>query len=511
MLLGESLGAQVWIPSGSEMRRPSALQFDSGVSSFKGDFYGYVAPNFTYNHNSRFGYSFSLPITALAIDRNPLQENSRPGKVREFEYNSTQDYSRVLNYLSYGIYNQQVPGKITYSFYAGRLLDGHIGHGTIVNKYMSNLRLDAYNPGVMADINTDYGGVQYFSNSVVGFEVNAIRLYIKPLAIGQKAMRIWSEEKLVLLANRGKVIDEAGRPSVVDEVSIEKKEKTKGIIRPMSKDSRMELIDNDPWTNRLTLGFTNASDRNAPKFLEFNSNGSPVTALNKDNPQVKEAKRITIEGFDAEYRLINLPFLEIAPYIDINRIRDFDRARGTHAGLMLRIGNKDLNVILKPEHRTMSSNYIPMYFDSFYEIERFQTFPPIAPMRTKYDTLANLQSNSTLRGYYHTVYVNVYHFGFELALEDYTGKNNSRVYFASYLPIGSSFIVSFYYTKKGFDSRGDAFRVDNNSTLAGEVSKNFGPLILRVQNLRRFLLDQPEKSFRPEDEIRFLVSGGISF
>ncbi|MCU0824054.1 MAG: hypothetical protein MUF77_05380, partial [Leptospira sp.] len=142
LLLGFSgnLFGQVWIPSGTESRRPSALQFDAGASSFQKDYYGYISPNFTFNHGSKFGYSFSAPVNFLAVDRDPLLQNSKPGKVREMDYNSRNDYARVLNYISYGTYNEQVPGKVTASVYAGRMVDGYIGHGTIVNKYQSSSR-----------------------------------------------------------------------------------------------------------------------------------------------------------------------------------------------------------------------------------------------------------------------------------------------------------------------------------------------------------------------------------
>lgn len=506
--------AQVWVPSGTEMRRPSALQFDSGASLYQGDYYAYISPNFTYNHGSKFGYSVSLPVNVLLVDRNPLIENSRPGKVRDIDYNSRVDYSKILNYLSYGTYNQQVPGKVTYSFFAGRMIDGYIGHGTIINKYMSSSRFDSYNPGVVADINTDYGGAQYFSNSAVSLDVNAVRVYIKPLAIGRKVMSMYksySSDTAYMMPIRGKVIDEAGRPSVEDEVGIDKKKEDKKEVRPINKDSRMEIYDNDAWYNRMTIGYTNAFDRNAPKELAYNTNGSPVTVANLDNPKTKETSRLTVEGFDLEYRLLNLSYMEFTPYVDVNRIKEFDKAQGTHYGAIFRLGTKDLNIIFKPEFRNMSSNYIPMYFDSFYEVERFQTFPVASPMRPKYDTIRTLPSNSRVNGYYHTLYINFFHFGFEFAVEDYGGKNNSRVFLASYIPIGSSFMLSFYYTKKGHDRNGNAFTIDDNAQAAAELSKSFGPLMLRVQNLRRYVLDVPEKSFSSIDEIRFLVSGGISF
>lgn len=513
-----SLRAQVWVPTGTESRRSSALQFDAGGSSFQKDYYGYVSPNFTYNHGNQFGYSFSLPINVLAVDKEPIQLDSKAGKIREMDYNSRNDYARVLNYISYGTYNQQIPGKVTYSAYTGKMVDGYIGHGTIVNKYQSSSRFDSYNPGVMADLNTDYGGVQYFANSVVNFEVNAARVYIKPLAIGRSLYSLFDKSAdLVYLMNlRGNVLDESGRLSVEEEAGAEEIQKKKAEdlskkeIRPISKDSRMELVDNDPWYNRLTIGYTQAWDRQAPVQMSYNTNGSPVTEKKLDNPKTTEVTRASIEGMDIEYRLLNLPFVEFTPYVDFNKIKGLDGAQGAHYGSIFRLGTKDLNIILKPEFRQMTANYAPMYFDSFYEVERFQKFPVSAPIRPKYDYLEN-QSNAKVTGYYHTIYVNFYHLGFEFAVEDYGIKENKRVFAAAYIPLGSSFLMSFYYTKKGFESQGKAFELDNNTQAAAEISKAFGPIVLRVQNYRKYYLDSSEKTFLSIDEIRFLVSGGISF
>ncbi|MDF3820523.1 hypothetical protein P3G55_11455 [Leptospira sp. 96542] len=510
------LFAQVWVPTGTESRRASALQFDAGGSTFQKDYYGYFSPNFTYNHGPNFGYSFSLPVNILAVDREPFLVEGKTGQIREMDYNSRNDYSRVLNYISYGTYNAQVPGKVTFSAYTGKMIDGYIGHGTIVNKYQSSSRFDAYNPGVQADLNTDYVGVQYFANSVVNFEVNAARLYIKPLAIGRSIFSILNKSNDVayLMSLNGNVLDEAGRISVEEEAGSDNaktnKDLSKKEIRPIAKDSRMELVDNDPWYNRLTIGYTQAWDRAAPVQMSYNTNGSPTTIKNQDNPQTSDITRASIEGIDIEYRLLNLPFVEFTPYMDYNRIKGLDGAKGAHYGAIFRLGTKDLNIILKPEYRQMTSNYAPMYFDSFYEIERFQTFPVRAPLRTKYEDLSN-QSGAKVTGYYHTIYVNFYHLGFEFAVEDYGLKNNKRVFAAAYIPLGSSFMMSFYYTKKGYDSNGKAFDMDDNTQAAAEISKSFGPVVLRLQNYRKYYLDASEKSFLSIDEVRFLVSGGISF
>lgn len=513
--------AQAWVPSAKTGRKANSVTLDYGGAVYDKDYYMHLSPNWTYNWNEEFGWSFSLPANVLVLDKEPKMEDQKSGALRKFDYNESSDYSRAVNYIWYGQYEREAPGKVTYSFFAGDVRDGRIGHGTIVNQYYNNVRHDVYNVGVLADVNTDYVGAQFFSNSLYSRDVTAARVYIKPLAIGRGVYRLFhihrgffqeDEEDMVgMMQARGNVVDEAGRKTVLEELE-DKKKRKKTVPRPVSKYSKMEIEEKDQWYNRFTIGVTRAFDANLPMRMAYNQTGIPERRPNEDMPKVTQQGRLSIQGIDAEYRLLNMKYVEFTPYLDVNHIQELENSGGTHYGFMARLGGRDINLILKPELRRMSKNYIPMYFDTFYEVERFHgALSSEEPMRPKYNHARGLETTGGISGYFHTLILNYYGYSLEASYENYEGKGNSRVFLASHIPLGSSATLSFFYTKKGFDGAGEAFKMDNSSLGAIELSLPFGPVQLRLQNLRRWTLTEEETGFRSYDEARLLLSSSFVF
>ena len=118
---------------------------------------------------------------------------------------------------------------------------------------------------------------------------------------------------------------------------------------------------------------------------------------------------------------------------------------------------------------------------------------------------------NTSKGYFHTVILNIYRIGFEANYEDYTGSNNSRVFVGAYIPVASILRFSAFYIKKGFDKSGEAFKVDDRSQGAAELAINLGPVTIRAQNRRRWVLDSETNQFKAKDEQMLLFSGGTAF
>lgn len=522
LFLSMALSAEAWVPTAQQGRKEDSFSLDYGGTIYEDDYYFHLSPNITYNMNEDFGMSFSLPLNVLVFDNEPVREDQSTGQLRRFDYNEASDYFRTINYIWYGQYEREIPGKLTYSFFTGDIRDGRIGHGTIVNQYNNNIRHDVYHAGVMADVNSDYGGVQFFSNSLYSRDVNAVRVYIKPLAMGRGFYRLFQihkehfptdeeDEYVGMMQTRGNVLDEAGRKSVLEELQ-EKKRKKKKYPRPVTKYSKMEIQDKDAWYNRLTVGFTRAFDGNTPLLLNYTQTGIPERRDNRDMPSVREDGRVSVDGMDIEYRLLNMKYVELTPYMDVNTIRELENSGGTHYGFMARLGDKDVNLILKPEFRRMSSNYIPMYFDTFYEVERFHgNLTSEDPMVPKFRRAEGLDTTGGISGYFYTLLFNYYRYSFEVSYEDYEGEGNSRIFLASYIPLGSNATLSFFYTKKGFEGTGNAFQIDDASLGAVELSLPMGPLQLRLQNLRRWTFEEGETGFRSFDEARVLVSSSFVF
>ncbi|WP_036041586.1 cytoplasmic membrane protein ImpL63 [Leptospira alstonii] len=524
--------AQLWIPPGRQYMHPTdPFTYDLGINKYQKDYYLYVAPTVNLNFGGDFGASLTLPLNFLMYDTDPKQENSKVGKLRAFDYNEKSDYLRLINNIWFGQFGKYTPGEITYSAYFGKLFDGYIGHGTIVNRYVNNQRLDVYNVGLHADMNSDYGGVQVFTNSVYTREVSSARVYIRPFAIGFKLFDIITGRAkflTMLTVGQGNVADEAGRTKVYEEVGAEEKESYRALIedqktkekkeemipadkKPEKPQNLKELFNQDNFANRFAIGYTTAFDNKAPLELKFDTAGK-LKVDDNNNPLVRSTEKLTISGFDFEYKLLSAKYIELTPYYDVNKINQLQNAKGTHYGAILRLGGKDIYVQIKPEYRNMSATYIPMYFDSFYELERYQSNLQSHIPQTKLEAakLAD-PDGAKIKGHFTTVLFNFYRFAIESNYENYSGPDNSRVFLGIYVPIGSLFLVNGYYMKKGFDQNKEAFKLDDRSQGAIELAINLGFAAIRLQNVRKWVYDTASGQYEAQDEQKVLFSSNLTF
>ncbi|XDD51746.1 hypothetical protein AB3N59_08510 [Leptospira sp. WS92.C1] len=534
---------QFWVPPGRQfMQPPDPFSYDLGVNKFDKDYYLYVAPTLNLNFGGDFGASLTVPLNFLMYDTDPKQENSKIGKLRAFDYNEKSDYFRLINNIWFGQYGVYKPGQWTYSAFLGKMFDGYVGHGTIVNRYVNNQRLDVYNVGLQADINSDYGGVQVFTNSIYSREVNSARVYIRPIAAAFKLFDIITgrpSRVSLLTVGQGNVADEAGRRKVYEEVGAEEKESYRALIEDQKTKEKKEgmipfdkipekkkgagggvdgeegsgkgLFNQDNFANRFAIGYTTAFDNKAPLELKFDTAGK-LRVDDNNNPLVRSVEKLSISGYDFEYKLISAKYVELTPYYDVNKIKQIEGATGTHYGATLRLGGKDIYFQVKPEYRNMSATYIPMYFDSFYELERYQSNLQSNIPQTKLEA-AKLRDpdGSKVKGYYTTVLFSFYRIAIETNYENYTGANNSRVFVGLYIPIGTLFLINGYYMKKGFDENKEAFKLDDRSQGALELAVKLGFASIRLQNVRKWVYDTTSGQYEAQDEQKVLFSSNLSF
>lgn len=281
--------------------------------------------------------------------------------------------------------------------------------------------------------------------------------------------------------------------------------------KPEKPQNLKEIFNQDNWVNRFAIGYTTAFDTKAPSELKFDTTGKLKVDEN-DNPLVKSTERLSITGFDFEYKLLSAKYIELTPYYDINKIRQIENAKGTHYGAILRLGGKDIYVQIKPEYRNMTATYIPMYFDSFYELERFQSNLQTHIPQTKLEAAKLADPDGPkVKGHFTTVLFNFYRFAIESNYENYAGPNNSRVFLGVYIPIGSMFLINGYYMKKAFDQNKEAFKLDDRSQGALELAINLGLITIRLQNIRKWVYDTASSQYEAQDEQKILFSGGLSF
>ncbi|TGK14670.1 hypothetical protein EHO61_16470 [Leptospira fluminis] len=528
-LIGTSdLEAQLWFPPGRQFMQPAdAFTYDAGINKYQNNYYFYIAPTLNLNFGGDFGMSLTVPVNFLIYNPPPTDPNLKVGSIRKIDYDQKSEYLRFINNIWYGTYGQYKPGETTFSFYAGKIFDGYIGHGTVVYRYVNNQRIDNYNVGLMSDINSDYGGVQVFTNSVYSREIGAGRVYVRPLAVGFKLFDILTGRSrlfAMMSVGQGNVADEAGRNKVYEEAGVDPEDREK--YRALSEDGKKEqmvpiekkpeqkmkeLFNQDNFVNRFAIGATTAFDAKAPSQLSFDTTGR-LRLDSNNNPLVQTTEKLTITGLDAEYKLLSSKYVELTPYYDINTIRNLNNAKGTHYGAVFQVGGKDIYARIKPEYRNMDANYIPMYFDSFYELERFQANVGSNIPETKLQAARLLDPNGPkVKGTFTSVILAFYRLSIEANYEKYGGTNNRRVFLGVYIPLGNTLVLSGYYTKKNFNQNSDAFKLDNNSVGAIELALNLGVVTIRLQDIRRWVYDSTSNRFITQDEQKVLFSNSLTF
>ncbi|HOX42383.1 MAG TPA: hypothetical protein PK668_02240 [Myxococcota bacterium] len=390
------------------------------------------------------GFGIQAPLRLLMKDNDP-ENNDYGGVLRREDWDEWTDYLKIIRYFRFGHKGELVFLQL------GDLPGVTIGHASIVNRYYNNTDLAHFKLGVTLDVNTDYAGVETLLNNAFVSNLIGGRVYLKPFSF-------W---------------------------------------------------DKDSYLNNFAIGFTAISDYAAPYCPDFEQQdtaGGPWTpggacmpaALDHDpatfpnvrqrfdedmNIVLADKKAATVLGGDLEFKVLNLEWINLTPYVDLNGI--IDGGFGFHGGIMTNFNIPVISVGLQTriEYRWMERGYIPSYFDSFYEIQKFNypfkdengRFGPAhsevtdRPKAAVVEELA-AQEGKGLNGYYAELAINVNDWvvvgG---SYDDYDGPYNSNL--RMYLTVPAFDFIKFgaYYYRHNFEGAGDAFDFDEKSLFLAEA------------------------------------------
>ncbi|HEX4385798.1 MAG TPA: hypothetical protein VH083_22730 [Myxococcales bacterium] len=257
-------------------------------------------------------------------------------KLRTQDYNNPSDYARILRFLTYGRKEDQVYFNVTQLFAAS------IGHGAIVRRYFGNVDTNITRVGAELDAYGKYGGIESYVGDVVQPQHFLAGLaFIKPLGFIDGPLR-----------------------------------ETLG------------------WTS---IGVSTGVDFAAPYTLDRGPNGFPLvgdsdvcptqpTAATCQNgePIAQDTRRAQVVGIDLETKIVKTEGADIKPYIDYSRLLDIDNplpgergkgGGGFTLGMLGRFNAGDVKVHafrVVVEGRYYDGNYLPGYFDTFYEVQKYQ-------------------------------------------------------------------------------------------------------------------------------------------
>ena len=244
-------------------------------------------------------------------------------KLRAHDYDKPSSFARILRYFTVG--------RKEDNFYlnVSQLFAASIGHGAIVRRYSGNIDQNITRVGAQLDAYGRWGGFEAFVGDVIQPQhFVAGLLFLKPLGF-------------------------------------------------LSGDLGSTL-------GQTSLGIATAADFQAPYTL----NRIPILnypRVRDGEPEVFETRRAQVVGLDLETKVLKTDGADIKPYADYSRLLDIDTPSGVGAraqggggatlGVLGRFNAGDVKlhafrVVL--EGRYFDGNYVPGYFDTFYEVQKYQ-------------------------------------------------------------------------------------------------------------------------------------------
>ncbi len=242
----------------------------------------------------------------------------------------------------------------------------------------------------------------------------------------------------------------------------------RGFIRPLLLTSLADV----PIIGNIELGATYATD--------FNENvgvlDGAIDSQTDEFTATQDVGSIGILGFDVGLPIIRSGIFGFDLYFDYSQIIDY--GSGTALGGIVRLDGLGLvNVRAKMERRFNGDNYLPSYFNSFYELERFKFNSGVVNSKIQL-----LESDINVGdGYYGELLVRLLGtfdiIGSYQRLDDHP---ESGIFHAAseIAPEGFPYVLRAGYDKVNIRDEKDLFTLDDRSYLFAELGYKPYPYVL---------------------------------
>lgn len=248
------------------------------------------------------------------------------GSLRKQDWNEASEFARIVRYLSYGRKEDR------FYFSLSQNTASSLGHGALLRRYSVNIDPDSTRLAAQLDAYTDYFGFEFMTNSVTSWDVVGTLAFIKPLSFFME----------------------------------------------------------HPVARSLSIGFSYVADRHAPVLLAHEESSPGVAnpwrvAMEGSRPVVSSDAFLHGMGIDVEVKVLKTDTVDLKPYADFSWMMPGDPGgafslaspeggNGFTLGLLGRfnVGRDPVHAFRTvAEFRTFSATYLPGYFDTFYEIQKF--------------------------------------------------------------------------------------------------------------------------------------------
>lgn len=244
----------------------------------------------------------------------------------------------------------------------------------------------------------------------------------------------------------------------------------RGYIRPLHFTS----LNNIPIVRNIELGATYAVD--------FHENAGIISGsfMQGQFQSLTDAGPINIIGFDIGVPVISSSFADVTLYYDFTKIIDF--GSGSATGVIAQFNPLGLvQATAKLERRFNGEKYIPSYFNSLHEIQRFRVTDMTSlagDFQSKARSLAFANADD---GFYGSLGVNVlglFHILGSYQRLDKT-PNSGILHLSSQIaPEEAPFVLRAGYDKINIRSEKDLFTLDDRSYLFTEVGYKPYPFLV---------------------------------
>lgn len=412
----------------------------------------YITPIIRFNFEQEmYGFGLQVPLRLRIVDRDPKEMRSGYDDiVRKEDWDEVQDFLRVLRFVYVGRRDK----KGLFYVRLGELSGLTLGYGTVMHRYYNTLDINRWHTGLNAAVNFD------------------IQTGGKPgtAELSSGTSTVTAEGELGPDAPR---LREPARTTMGVEVMMS------DVLDPYVAGFRFRArplslaLGNGFW-DRVETGFTLMGDWRAPLTLEMDANGVVVDP-DKQTPNVAERRPLMVAGIDVGVDLLTGSFLSITPYTALNKMSQVDSGWGLHAGVLwganIPLLIDTLTIQLRTEYQRVSHDYRGPYFNSLYEIERFQLLASagggpqtkLGFLRTQSSPPKNGVFLELLAGLPNWVYV-----GGEYL--DYDGGEADGILRLSLNVPALEFVrFSAFYYRINIQNSADLFEIDDRSAIVAQA------------------------------------------
>ena len=267
------------------------------------------------------------------------------GRLREGDYDEARDYVKFLRYLTYGKKEDSLFVNV------GQLYAATLGHGQVMRRYAGNVDINQTRVGLEVDAYGDYGGFEFFLADVTRGNLFGALAFVKPLSF-------FSDHEL---------------------------------------------------SKSLSVGVSWATDQKAPYRLQ---RAAPIgtstlgAVLTTDDsaltPPLADTRALNIFGVDAELKVLRIASVDLKTYVDFSKMSG--GGSGITVGVLgrfnFRAGDTVHLLRTRLELRTYEANFLPSYFDTLYEFQKYQFTPDLDSLSADYPTkLAYIRARTGPRRY----------------------------------------------------------------------------------------------------------------